>query len=68
MYFEPFEGYQPSEDTTVVKQYGLSSQNKRKYQTSIFTEIQIIDCLTFKSSLYVTTNSNFASEQRAIYI
>ena len=36
MYFEPFEGYQPSEDTTVVKQYGLSSQNKRKYQTSFF--------------------------------
>jgi hypothetical protein len=29
MYFEPIKGTQPSEDTTVVKQYGLSSQNKR---------------------------------------
>ena len=30
-YFEPNYGYQPRVDSTVVKQYGLSSQNKRKF-------------------------------------
>ena len=66
-YFEPNYGYQPRVDSTVVKQYGLSSQNKRKFPDILFIEIQKV-MFNLNYFLYATVIANYIERPKSNHI